>query len=335
MTLRVRRPFLWALALSLALHLLVLLWPLAAPPIVAPAPPLSVDLTLPAAPPPPPKQVIRRVPTSTPLVPALDTPPASEPPAGTDAAAAAEAPSEAPVAAAAETPPAAAAAAPAPPAPGFPPRAELVFDIYAGRQGFSAGRTRHVWRAVDGHYLIVSNSEASGIVALFLPGKYIQTSRGTLTASGLRPESFWVQRGQSGPRTEAAEFDWETGRLDYGKPGETRQVELEAGAQDQLSILYQLALSAPHTGRFRVMLTTGRRVYRYEYAVVGDETIQTPFGSLRTQHLTRVGMGEGDTGADIWLAYDHHFLPVRFTLSRGGQVMEHVLAELHLPTPGQ
>lgn len=330
MNLRARRPFLWALGVSLALHLVALLWPVDSRPIIAPASPLKVELTVPPAPPPPPKQVIRPTPTSTPQVQALETPVVAEAPMATDAPVAAEAPSEVPVVATPAAPPETPSAAPAP-MPSFPSQVELVFDIHAGRQGFSAGRTRHSWRAVNGHYLIVSSSEASGIVALFLPGKYIQTSRGTLTASGLQPESFWVQRGQSGPRTESAEFDWDARRLDYGKPGELRHAELDPGAQDQLSILYQLALSAPHSGRFRVMLTTGRRVYRYEYAVVGDETIETPLGSLRTQHLTRVGTADGDTGADVWLAYDHHFLPVRFTLSRGGQVMEHVLAELRLP----
>ena len=119
--------------------------------------------------------------------------------------------------------------------------------------------------------------------------------------------------------------------MQYGKSNERRNVALNEGTQDQLSVFYQLALTAPHSGRFKLALTTGRKFNQYDYQVIGEETIDTPLGPLKTQHLARVAQEAGGN-ADIWLAVDHHYLPVRFKLaSQKGEILDHVIAELRVP----
>jgi hypothetical protein len=206
-----------------------------------------------------------------------------------------------------------------------------VYTVYRGDQGMSVGRTTHKWRAAKNQYLLTSNTEATGLFSLFFGGRYLLTSRGELSANGLKPISFWIQRGQSNDRTEFAEFDWEAKSLQYGKYDERRNVALVEGTQDQLSVFYQLALTAPHSGRFKLALTTGRKFNQYEYQAIGEETIETPLGLLKTQHLARV-VQEAGSNADIWLAIDHHYLPVRFKLaSQKGEILDHVIAELRVP----
>ncbi|OFZ69340.1 MAG: hypothetical protein A2Z01_07610 [Betaproteobacteria bacterium RBG_16_58_11] len=235
----------------------------------------------------------------------------------------------APLAQTPETP--APLAAPIDNRPAFPSQFELVYTVYRGDQGMSVGKTTHKWRVANNQYLLTSSTEATGLFSLFFGGRYILTSRGELSANGLKPISFWIQRGQSGERTEFAEFDWEAKSLQYGKQGDIRNAMLDAGTQDQLSVFYQLALTAPHSGRFKLALTTGRKFNQYEYQVIGEETIETPLGQLKTQHLARVAQ-EAGSKSDVWLALDHHYLPVRIKFApKGGEILDHVIAEWRVP----
>ena len=98
-------------------------------------------------------------------------------------------------------------AAPIDKRPAFPSQFELVYTVYRGDQGMSVGKTTHKWRVANNQYLLTSSTEATGLFSLFFGGRYIITSRGELDSNGLKPISFWIQRGQSGERTEFAEFD--------------------------------------------------------------------------------------------------------------------------------
>ncbi|MBT9613332.1 MAG: DUF3108 domain-containing protein [Burkholderiales bacterium] len=326
---RIGRPFIWAIAFSLLVHISLLLGPQIELPSWSAPPPLTVDIQTPPPPPASLPQPVRR-----PIRPAPKTPPLAQtlPEITTAQSPTPESttPSEpAPLTQTPETPPP--LAAPIDNRPTFPNQFELVYTVYRGDQGMSVGKTTHKWRTANNQYLLTSSTEATGLFSLFFGGRYILTSRGELSANGLKPISFWIQRGQSGERTEFAEFDWEAKSLQYGRSDERRNVALGEGTQDQLSVFYQLALTAPHSGRFKLALTTGRKFNQYDYQVIGEETIETPLGPLKTQHLARVAQEAGNS-ADIWLAVDHHFLPVRFKLgSQKGEILDHVIAEMRMP----
>ena len=325
---RVRRPFVWAIALSLLLHIGLLLGPHIERPSQSEPPPLSVKIQ----PPPPPisqplaaRRPIKTAPKATSAPPVVTAEQSAAPPVATPT-------TPAPLAQSPE--PAEKLGPPASPIdthPAFPKQFELVYTVYRGEQGMVVGKTTHKWRTANNQYLLTSSSEATGLFSLFFSGRYRLTSRGELNEFGLKPISFWIQRGQNGERTESAEFDWEAKSLQYGKQGDLRNAALDAGTQDQLSVLYHLALTAPHSGRFRLALTTGRKFNQYEYQLIGEETLDTPLGSLKTQHLARVVQDTGSK-SDIWLAVDHHYLPVRLKFSaQGGEILDHVIAEIRVP----
>ena len=324
---RMGRPFIWAIALSFLLHIGLLLGPQIE--LKNGSAPKTLSVEIQASPPPPPTssvptpRLIRR---------------ASPQPVPEQVAPAVVAASPAPISTPTEpappqiipeaSPPLAAAVDTRPP---FPPQFEVVYTVFRGEQGMLVGKTTHKWHVANKQYLLTSSTEASGLFSLFYGGRYLLTSRGELGANGLRPISFWIQRGQSGERTEFAEFDWETKSLQYGKYDDRRNAALADGTQDQLSVFYQLALTAPHSGRFKMALTTGRKFNQYEYQVIGEEIIDTPLGPLKTQHLARVVQETGGN-ADIWLAIDHHYLPVRFKLAaQKGEILDHVIAEMRVP----
>ena len=357
---RQAKPLLYALLLSFLIHLVVLLGPTLdlpdwAPTLTVPvAPPVALTVALqvpttkpaPAAASRPPPRQPRRVEPSAPTPPpvgefaATPEPTIEAPPEPT--------PGPAPIAPTLVTP----AAAEPPPAPSialpsittrreFPELIEVRYSVHHGDQGIRLGTTIHKWHIVKNKYLLSSTTEASGLFSLFYSGRYIMTSSGEITADGLQPNSFWIQRGQSSTRTESAEFNWETKTLDYGKGNERHSATIASGTQDQLSVFYQLALTAPHRERVQIALTTGRKFNQYTYQVVGEEILDTALGQLKTQHLARVTANpEQSDRADIWLALEHRYLPVRFRLgTRDGEVLDHWIAELRVagtpiePTP--
>jgi len=325
------KPLLYALLLSLFIHFAILLGPALELPDWAPAAQLTVELQA-----PPPKPA---APIATPQ--AKPRPPVRKaaPPPSTPSIATPE-PAPAPAAPAVQPIPPVIAPEPPPAPPAqpniavqrtFPAHVEVVYTVHRGDHGIRLGRTTHKWHIAKNQYLLTSTTEASGLISLFYSGRYIMTSHGELTPDGLQPTSFWIQRGQSNDRTETAEFNWESKTLDYGKGTERHNVKINAGTQDQLSVFYQLALTAPHRERLEIALTTGRKFNQHSYQVVGEELLDTVFGKLKVEHLTRINTKEKGDSTDIWLALDYHYLPVRFRLgTRDGEVLDHWIAELQV-----
>ena len=69
----------------------------------------------------------------------------------------------------------------------------------------------------------------------------------------------------------------------------------------------------------------------YAYAFVGEETLKTGLGDIRTFHIGKSG-NDGEEKTELWLAPDYHFLPVviRQTDKDGTvneQVVNHIKAE--------
>ncbi|MCL6556569.1 MAG: DUF3108 domain-containing protein [Burkholderiales bacterium] len=318
---------LWALLLSALAHALLLLLPAPRPPTPPSTPPLLARLE--PMPPAPPAAKLRAGKATVKAAPPRRlTPPAPEPPEAQGG--------ETPRATINQEEPAAisselAAEADAPSVAGearLPGRIVIDFTLIRGEQGLVVGRMRHEWQVTDDQYTLTSTAEATGVFSLFLPGVLLQVSRGLITPEGLKPLSFWIQRGQRQDRTESASFDWGAGSLRFGRSGEEKTVPLPAGSQDVLSVFYQLALTAPHNGVLELPVTNGRKFDRYRYRVVGEETLDTPLGPLVTERLERI-QAPGEDALTLWLARDYHWLPVRLRfVDRRGEVAEQVVDTL-------
>jgi hypothetical protein len=318
----------WALGISAGLHFFLLGARIELPRPAADKP-LAVRLeALPRiVPAPSPAQDSR--PTRPPRPkPAPPAPPAA-PPAAAPAQAMAE-PGPVPVPPA----PAPASEAPAPPVAAarplhaLPKRIKLTYVLYKGDQKLNVGEMTHTWQIEGTQYTLTSLARATGLFSLFVRGTLIQVSRGELTADGLQPSEFWIQRGQSGDRTESASFDWGNRLLRYGRVDDPHTIPLATGTQDVLSVLYQLALTAPHSGTIELAVTNGRKFDHYLYQVVGEDRLDTPLGTLRTEHLSKVHAA-GEDGLEVWLAPDYQYLPVRLRIvDRNGDAAEQVVTAI-------
>lgn len=319
------RRLLWALGISIVLHLVLVFGMHIELPRPEPEPADSLTVKLESLRPVPQPTPAKPVPRKTQSAPAARP----APPVPVPESPAPIPPSEpaAPVVEAAplvsEPPP-----PPAKPLTPLPRRIEIVYTLYKGEQKLNVGRMTHTWNIDGTQYTLTSIAEATGLFSLFVRGTLIQVSRGELTEEGLQPGEFWIQRGQSGNRTESASFDWSGKLLRFGRANEQKTQMLKAGTQDVLSVLYQLALTAPHTGTLDLAVTNGRKFDRYVYRVVGEEMLETPLGNLKTQHLAKVRAGDED-GLDVWLAAEYHYLPVRVHITdKKGDTAEQVATSI-------
>ncbi len=269
----------------------------AAPAVIVPpaptetvAPGAPVEAPPPAAPPAPPAVIV-------PPTPVVETPPP---------------PAPEPVAAEPALPPTLRK---------LPEHLSLSYAVRAGEGGFNLGRAIYSWQLRDGRYSLVSVAQATGLASLFVSGKLAQTSEGSVTARGLRPEQYWLSRNER--KQDTARFDWVHGRLVQGNNG----VELPPGSQDVLSFPFHLAMTVDESSReWSLWVANGRKLREYLFRNLGYERLTLGEREVATLHLQ--GGRDGEGTLDVWLAPSRYWLPLRIrTLDQKGKVLELSLEE--------
>lgn len=199
-----------------------------------------------------------------------------------------------------------------PPPVRIPPSMRLEFDAQGLVKGlhYTAG-AQLLWQHDGSRY------QARQEVRVFLLGTRAQTSTGSITAQGLRPERF----GDIARRELAAHFDYAQGRVIFS--ANTPQAPLRAGAQDRLSVFIQLgAMFAAQPQRFvpgtRISVPTigPRSADRWVFAVRALETLHLPAGDMPAWRLERLPERDYDQKAELWLSPDLGYLPVRIRLTQ-------------------
>ena len=116
--------------------------------------------------------------------------------------------------------------------------------------------------------------------------------------------------------------------------GRVREAPVEAGAQDVLSVFYQVALFPPGAAAFEADVATGKGTYRRVFRRIGESRIELPVGELRTLNV-RAEEADGER-IDLWLALDRGNLPVRIRMvDRKGNVVEQQAVEIDIPAVGE
>lgn len=217
-------------------------------------------------------------------------------------------------------------APPEPAKPLLPASGTIRYAIFMGTRGFQIGRAEHTWEFTeDGRYRLTGMTETVGLAALLKTIRFENESSGRLVAGGLQPELYRTRKnGQDA--NENADFDWTAAAVHLSRGDKTESIV--PGTQDILSLNYQLAyLPRPEAGA-SVGVVTGKKYSRYALDSLGEEELATPAGRFRTLHLRAMG----NDVTEIWIALDHHRLPVkiRFT-DKKGDVYEQVATEIGMP----
>ncbi len=190
-----------------------------------------------------------------------------------------------------------------------PAAATIVYNL--SRNGMMLGTITEQFETRDGRYQATSEAHASGLLALVMrePARYV--SSGTVTRDGLRPARF---EGHHRGKSLSADFDWAANKLTLLHDGQNRALDLPKGAQDRLSIMYQLMFAMRNKpSLLEVNVTNGRKLSHYRYAVQAEVTIDTPFKQVHAIHLVKQ-RAPGDGGAEVWIAPEYGNLPVKVVI---------------------
>ncbi|MEO5796956.1 MAG: DUF3108 domain-containing protein [Rhodoferax sp.] len=303
-------------------------------PAPRPAPKKPVRKAVPA---PPPDDVPTTVAVAEPEPPepaSVEPPPLPTPPEPpTSAPVPVEAPAPAPPPPA--PPPEPAASAPLPTVPlthatrfAFPEPVRLLYTLTgeAKKMGYHA-RGELLWKQ-DGQ-----NYEATLQASMLFLGSRTRTSTGSITPEGLAPQRFsdkW--------RSEvAAHFDQANHRVSFS--ANTPDVALETAAQDQLSVVLQIAglLAADPAGypkgtTIAVQTIGPKDADVWAFTVEGPEKSYLPYDSIDTLKLTRNPRKAFDQKVELWLLPSMGYLPARLKITNAnGDYIDQQLRAVEKP----
>tara|TARA_R110002049_G_scaffold105003_2_gene251670 strand:- start:9 stop:770 length:762 start_codon:yes stop_codon:yes gene_type:complete len=210
----------------------------------------------------------------------------------------------------------------------WPADGRIVYEVLRGEDGMKLGEGVHQWHHEDGRYEMSVELETTGLAAVFVDFRYVQRSRGEVTADGLRPELFTVD--QRGRERESASFDWEAGSvLIQRRKGRKESFGIESGDLDVLSVWH---LASLRDGRLpeRLTLVTNRKAAETDLSVIGDETVELPVGRIDTVHV-RLKARSGKLSIDLWLSKAHGLAPLRVLMQDDkGQVLDQRAIEVRV-----
>lgn len=146
-------------------------------------------------------------------------------------------------------------------------------------------------------------------------------STGLLSPQGFMPERFSDKRTLKSE--VAAHFDRHASKIVFSS--NTPQAELEAGAQDRVSIIWQLAgLLAAEPERYppgttlSIQTADDREAQTWVFTVNEPETLNLENGSQVALRLTRNPRREFDRKIELWFAPAMGYLLVRFRQTQTG-----------------
>jgi hypothetical protein len=201
----------------------------------------------------------------------------------------------------------------------LPSRVQI--DVVVTSGGMHLGEGRDVLQHDGKQYTVRSESRTAGVAAIFYKMNIRREARGLITKNGLRPLHF--EETRSGKPRRAADFDWDAHTVKLTDGDEVDTEPLTDNTFDQTSFTYAFAFRPPSGDSMAVKLTDGRRLSDYRYRMVGRERLSTPMGELETLHFQKVKEGDDKRGFEVWLAVEHHNLPVQIRyVEKNGMVVD-------------
>lgn len=177
-------------------------------------------------------------------------------------------------------------------------------------------------------YSITSEAQATGIYKLIEPGSIVRNSQGTITKHGLRPSRAYEKRGKKEP--SVAVFDWENYIITLQHKGKKEQEKLPEGTLDRLSLSYNFMFAPLPKHYVEIYVTDGRSLQLARY-IVTKEILSTSIGELETIALTRQYEKNAKVKRKLWLAPNHHMLPVRIvSIEEDGRELEKIVTGINI-----
>jgi hypothetical protein len=187
-----------------------------------------------------------------------------------------------------------------------PARVEVAYELQ--RNGSAIADVVERLEYANGNYQLTETWKGRGLYALL--GSARRVSQGSIVGGVLRPREFFDER--SGRDTARAWFDWKAKILTMQYKGERKSEPLQSDGQDRLSFLLALSLlpgSSAQTASYHI--ADGKGISHHRYQLQGGERIRTPAGEFDTVRVDRVREPNEKDSAQLWLAAEIGYIPVR------------------------
>jgi hypothetical protein len=205
-----------------------------------------------------------------------------------------------------------------------PAHVELTFEVT--RNGSTVAEITQSMDQGGGKYELVESWQGRGLYRLL--GNARRTSRGTVGAEGLRPLEYSDER--TGRDPERVFFDWRAKTVTYQYKDGPTTIALPPNPRDRLQFLFQFAFKPPAGPKVVLDVMDGRGISDQIYQVEGRERFKTPAGEFDAVKLVR--RKDNNERAEIWLAADRSYLPVRIILvAKDGSRVDQFITKIASP----
>ena len=198
---------------------------------------------------------------------------------------------------------------------------ETDFDVSTKIDGNAEGKANITYNLLNnGQYQIKWLTQPRGLASLVI-SDLLQTSEGTLTATGLQPSVYVYKYGDKPDKTYTASFDWQNKKVLLHTSKLDKTEDLPKGTQDLLSFMYQF-MYVPPLQKMQINIATGRKLAVYDYSFEGEENLNIELGELKTVHIVHTG-SESEEKTELWLAIEYQYIPVKIRKTeKNGKVYE-------------
>lgn len=199
-------------------------------------------------------------------------------------------------------------------APSPPPDSHLYYQTKVSAKGMSLSIDSEIeWTKQGDTYRLVNHAQH------MLLGNLRFDSKGRITPTGLAPDTYLETRRK---REKLVAIDHAAKQVKFSGGQLSAAPD---GLQDRTSVLLQLtSLARGDAGAFAagktfmVPVAGSSQVQEWTFNVVGEESLVTPMGKLRTVHVKRQPRagrdGPDEQQVDVWLAPERNWLPARVRL---------------------
>jgi hypothetical protein len=206
-----------------------------------------------------------------------------------------------------------------------PRRVELSFSVSAG--SLEIGEGQDVLEHDGKTYSVTSGMKTVGVAAVLYKLDIRRQARGNVTPEGLQPLHFEEQRTRKAPR--AVDFDHEARTITLTDGDKRQTLPLPDNTYDQTSFTYAFAFRPFPEELPTIYLSDGRKLSDYRYRNLGVEKLKTPLGEIEAVHIQKVREAGDKRGFEVWLAVEHHYLPVRVVyVEKNGQVIDSTITRI-------
>jgi hypothetical protein len=199
----------------------------------------------------------------------------------------------------------------------FPPNTQINYKLTGQERGLiyhASGSLK--WQAQSDNANSAARAyEAELRVRAFLVGTRVWRSTGSLTNLGLAP----LRYSDSWRGERAAHFERVAKKISFS--GNSPSAELQAGAQDQVSLFIQMAAAVSAKSfepgsQLNVQTATARDAVNWALTFKSIESIEVDGKQLETQRWVCLPRGKFDSQIEMWLSQTLGGLPVRIKISQ-------------------